>query len=243
MKVEIKNLEELKGRALEIYDGMEIARYGEESKIEFNEKSREILAEDHWYSNNSVVSFVSDGKLYAIPSMRSVYKILREAMGEPKSLWVYFSNGDRPKKEARIWKELLSDAEEDSDEMHREECEEYAAKHGCGHIDKNLLSQCFRIGRHDYIRVKTSEGTGAVTTLCYSVFGGGIELVGKANYKNGIIVFVYADGDTYVTRNWDIWYNLLNAGYTRDNIDVPFSEGEEILDKEYAKRWAEVARL
>ena len=63
-------------------------------------------------------------------------------------------------------------------------------------------------------------------------------LLGRYNIENGICIFVYRDGTTYLTKSKVVQENLKNGGYIRDfEMDVPFSDGGEFMNPSMKYRW------
>ena len=55
--------------------------------------------------------------------------------------------------------------------------------------------------------------------------------------NNGTCQFVYCDGKTYVTRNWDVVEALQASGFKRKDRFVPLSNGEVPTDPRYKNIW------
>jgi hypothetical protein len=60
--------------------------------------------------------------------------------------------------------------------------------------------------------------------------------------NNGIVVFVYRDGHTYVTKGYKVIQHLCDAGYREKCMFVPFSNGEEIMHDGFRAKWEAIRK-
>ena len=67
--------------------------------------------------------------------------------------------------------------------------------------------------------------------------------VGTYYGNNGVVVFVYRDGRTYVHRGYKILNELHAAGYREEGQFVPFSNGEEIKDDGLRESWLKLRKF
>ncbi len=58
----------------------------------------------------------------------------------------------------------------------------------------------------------------------------------------GNVVFVHYDGHTYVTKGYWILDELRRAGYKESDLDVPFNNGERIIDPYLAAQWERISK-
>ena len=66
--------------------------------------------------------------------------------------------------------------------------------------------------------------------------------LGTYYMNNGIVVFVYRDGRTYVTKGYKVIQYLNNAGYRERCMFVPFSNGEEIMHDAFRAKWEAIRK-
>ncbi len=112
-------------------------------------------------------------------------------------------------------------------------------------LDKKYLDRCLRIP-NDGIDVKYN-----CINLCNTyypivttdVFDSSVEkAIGHYDTNNDVIVFVYIDASTYVTRDWDVLTALSKAGYVLGDFPVPLSYDETICDNKIRKKWDSLPR-
>ena len=66
--------------------------------------------------------------------------------------------------------------------------------------------------------------------------------LGTYYMNNGIVVFVYRDGHTYVTKGYKVIKHLCDAGYREKCMFVPFSNGEEIMHDGFRAKWESIRK-
>ena len=66
--------------------------------------------------------------------------------------------------------------------------------------------------------------------------------LGTYYMNNGIVVFVYRDGHTYVTKGYKVLQYLNDAGYREKCMFVPFSNGEEIMHDAFRAKWEAIRK-
>ncbi len=219
-----------------VIDSALLVRYPQTNQQRYLNPYVDKKLEAGYCTNNGMVSFVSNGKFYVIPYMRKVINVLSQNGFTEKSINVPFSNMDYPMDDKLLYylEYLKAAAYEQSIQDFKEDCENFADSHGFKTIDKSLLEQCFEIpGRG--IRVKLHNSIGVYLPIIqHQVFGAQAERnIGRYATNNGITVFVYFNGKTYVTSNPKVLSALTEAGYTPGVLPVPFSNFEKVLDSEY----------
>jgi len=198
-----------------------------------------INVEDGCYGiNKNVISFVKNHTLFIIPYFRSVIKTLVDNGFVKKIIYVPFSNGDYPVDFQEKWDNLLADSL-----LHRHldlisDCEELSNQLGYSEISDNLLDKCFEI---PISGVKVTHTSGQKTyyplITCDNFNQKKAAIIGHYNIKNGVCVFVYRNGKTYVTRNSSVIHLLYKNGYKKSDLTVPFTPPETICDSSYAHKW------
>lgn len=202
-----------------------------------------IDVEDGCYEvNNSVISFVEDGTLYVIPYFRAVIETLRNCGFVNTPLYVPFSNGDYPVDMEMQWNNLLAEARKQRSVDFVSDCERISDEAGYRPLSEELLSKCFEMPVSG-VQVKhpcwDATFYPEITGECIDCTVA--DKLGHYNTNNGVCVFVYRNGKTYVTRNWDVVQALRENGYREKGLHVPFSNLETILDASYAKQWASIS--
>ena len=190
-------------------------------------------------TNNSTIVFVDIHMVvYVTPYTREAIKTLQGEGFTRKSMYVPFSNGDVPYEENFRWIALRNAALESYKKDYENDCREWADQHGIGEISEQLLKCCFRIPEKG-VQVKhlyfDDTYYPLTNELCLDCIG--VDLIGKFCVNNGVVVFVYRDGHTYVCRNSDVLRSLREAGYRESDLFVPFSNGEQIVDSFYRKQF------
>lgn len=186
--------------------------------------------------NNSVLAFVDDKTLYFLPYFAKALNILTDSGFINKAIYVPFSSG-REKPLSNKWDCLLVSAKKERAKEFKADCERFSDEHHIGAISDNLLDNCFRLPdkgiplKHIYWeRIIYPELCGCLDCIA-------AKRIGHYNTNNGVCVFVYRDGNTYVTRNIDVVSALKENGYKKYGFFVPFSNGEFIDDPVYAQQW------
>lgn len=188
--------------------------------------------------NNDVISFVNNHTLFIIPYFRSVIKTLVDNGFVKKTIYVPFSNGDSPVDFQQKWNNLVADSRLQRHLDLISDCEELSNQLGYSAISNNLLDKCFEI---PISGVKVAHKSGHKTyypVITYENFNHkNADILGHYNIKNGVCVFIYRNGKTYVTRNSTVINSLRKNGYKKSNLIVPFTPSETICDSFYAHKW------
>ena len=131
-----------------------------------------------------------------------------------------------------------------NDEIFIKLCINSSKKKGLGSISEAVLAKCFEMP-YANITGRTKKGS----YKCYKpilktdVFGtSDAEMLGIYCVKNGITVFSYCNGHTYVSKGTKIVSELKKAGFKESDLEVPFSDSEmEFDDKVLQERWDSLA--
>ena len=240
---EIATLEKLKEIAIPIDDKTIAIRPKEDKKVIFN-PSVERNMEKCFCSDAGILSFVTDGKMYAIPYMASVMQVLNDAGFNRKTMFVPFTKGEYPLAEKSKWEKLNKMAENEIKERFTASCIRYSEKHGFGRISDDLLdNHCMEVPEHGLKVTDTDSSTKTYfPQITGTYFGKAAEnSIGKYCIINGICSFVYRNGKTYFTKNNKVILALQEAGYRLGNLLVPMINGETIADPKQAERWQSIA--
>ena len=235
------NLDILKMDAIRVYTGMS-AVFPQLSKEETLYMDWAPKFNGRYAVNNSTVAFVDEsGNLYVTPYTYDVIDTLCCAGYSKDNFYVPFSNWDYPKDEAAKWRMLRKKAEQAYKEEYIKDCMKYCENHGIGAISDETLAGCFKMPISG-VKVKHPHFETCfypvITNCCLDSVAE--DKLGKFSTNNGRVVFVYMNGQTYVTKGYKILSELRSAGYTETELFVPFSNGEQILDPVLAARWESI---
>lgn len=198
---------------------------------------------EHSYAiNNGTIAFVDEAVLYVIPYFRKAMSILQDNGFIAKNFYVPFSNWDYPVMKKARWEELKNEAYKQHVIEFIADCNEFSDKHGFGVLDEAIIQKCFEMpvaGVHVEHPYYENILYPAIQGTCLDCVAA--TKIGRYCTNNGTCVFVYRDGKTYVTRNWEVVAALSKAGYKEGSLFVPFSNGETIQDPEYAAKWKRVS--
>ena len=247
MANETITMEEMKRRSIKLYDGMKVVcpQLSErEETIDLASLSDLIPKFNGCYAtNNSTVCFISDGEIWVTPSTLMVIRSLSEAGFTERYFYVPFSNGDYPKAEQEKWYNLMKIA----NHLHKREfedvCEAFCDKHGIGSLGDDIIKNCFEMPAEG-VMVKHHSFDDCYYPIlnsdCLDCMA--VDKIGKFCCNNGIVVFVYRNGKTYVKKGYKIVKKLEEAGYKKTGIFVPFSNGEQILDPFQEYLWESIKK-
>ena len=188
--------------------------------------------------NNGVICFVVDHEVYVTPYTRGAMETIEEAGLTQKYFYVPFSNWDYPKYERMKWEHLNEEAEESRHLDYEADCLEWSDDYGLGKLSDEAMSHCFKIPRKG-VPVKTFLYETVVYPACDETCLDStvIDKLGSYAKNNGIVVFVYRDGHTYIARGYWIIDELIQTGFAEADLYVPFSNGEKIIDLYLATLW------
>lgn len=232
-------IKELRNNAVEVYSGMQVF-WPQETRIEdLGLGDIPVLYEHKYAWNNGTICFVDGGSVYVIPAMWNVHGLLLKEGFHESNFYVPFSNGDYPLRYKAKWECLREEQKQSREEYFKQDCLEYCKKKGIGAIPDDLLQQALQIPE---IGMATNHPT--KDDVVYPISMGTFfdcniaDKIGTFNTNNGRCVFLYRDGKTYVTKNWDVVEALKAAGYRRnENYNVPLSNGEVPTDPTLKMRW------
>lgn len=126
-------------------------------------------------------------------------------------------------------------------ERFQSDCLTYCEVNGIHALSKELLTnKCLRIPDNGIgtIHKLTNLKNTFYPIITRNEFDDNVERkIGHYNTNNDVIVFVYIDGSTYLTKDWKVFDELANNGYKRGNLPVPLSFGETILDPSLRIKW------
>lgn len=220
------NVEEIRRNAIEVKDGMMVYWPQEQTTEPLALGEIPFKFERKFDMNNGILSFVLEGKVYVIPEMWGAYATLQSEGFRKSYFYVPFSNGDYPLAYEAQWKKFLED------------CKGFCKKNGIKSIDPKLVAMCFEIpggGLITHHLYGDSIVYPVLSSMCFDSTA--CSWMGTYATNNGTCQFVYCDGKTYVTRNWDVVEALQASGFKRKDRFVPLSNGEVPTDPRYKNIW------
>lgn len=229
------NMEELLENSVRLYPGIVIkhSRGGEEalSLLIFQ------MPAGFFVTHNSTVCFVVDNEFYVTPSTRQVLKVLDDAGFKENfglRLYVPFSNGDVPKLEAKEWARLCKNAREAYKLEFADDCGKRCDALHIGRLPEDFLAACFRMPESGIPIIDRSS----TNNVYYPI----LSRLGEYSIKNGVSIFIYRDGATYLAKGDRAEDELQSAGFRRGDFFVPFSNGEKITDPALEALWNSIPK-
>ncbi len=221
--------------SIQVIEGMTaVFRNGEEVFLHVSECESKFNG--CYAINNSTICFVLNGNVYVTPYFKVAEKTLQENGLHRENFYVPFSNGDYPKRQKEKWSTLCQQARCYCEKEREEAWCEWADKHNIGTLFEETLENCLRIPddgfwvKHYYYE----EITLPVSDI--------EKHMGQFCTNNGVVVFIYRNGHTYVTKGYGIIQKLRRAGYTEGRLFVPLSNGEQIQDSSLRDEWNRIQR-
>ena len=198
----------------------------------------------HYSANNSTtIGFICQNRYYVTPyTARAIATLVENGFIEA-SFYVPFSASDYPKREAKRWKFLQEKAKKTPEENFSAECEKFCNEHHIGALPPLVMKKSFMIPVEG-LRVKHvcyETHTYPVITQ-FKLDNLARDSLGTYYMNNGIVVFVYRDGHTYVTKGYKVLQYLNDAGYREKCMFVPFSNGEEIMHDAFREKWESIRK-
>lgn len=184
-------------------------------------------------ANNSTVAYQLDGVMYVAPCTQKLMREIDNLKLKKEYFYVPCSNQeDFPEQNQKLlWKFLVDTAIYRRKTEFIQECERFSTKHNILEIGQKWLERCLTIPETG-IPVKRKSYRFTIFPEVNQVYLDCtvIQKLGKFNYNNGFVMFVYLDGKTYLTKGYKIIEELQKAGFQRADFNVPLSNNEIILD-------------
>jgi hypothetical protein len=233
-------LKELKDKSIKVNGTIMVCwpQYGDKQSVT-DMRSVAMQFDGCYAVNNSVICFVNNHEVFVTPYTREAIAIMEESGLIERHFHVPFSNWDYPKLEERRWHQLQQEAEEAQYRYYEEDAIKWCDQHFIGILPDDVLDRCLRIPREG-MPVHHPGYESVARPLCneFSVDSIVIGRLGRYNTNNGVVVFVYRDGHTYLANGYWILKDLHHSGYRKAALFVPLSNGEEIADPRLAEEWA-----
>ncbi len=191
------------------------------------------------------ICYVVNKEVFVTPYTREAMDIIRKAGLVESSFYVPFSNYDYPKYEEVKWYYLLRLASESYRRDYETDSARWCDEHGIGKLSKKTLKRCFKIP-YDGVQVQVKPypyQSIVYPAINESYFNSSAsDRIGHFCANMGNVVFVHYDGHTYVTKGYWILDELRRAGYKESDLDVPFNNGERIIDPYLAAQWERISK-
>ena len=239
------NIKLLRKNSLQLEDGMSVfyPQYNDSEELDISQTRSKFNG--CYAVNNSTICFVLDGEVYAAPYTRGIMSIIKEIGLKQKAFFVPFSNWDYPAEKADEWHRLCENARRKNRQDFVDDCIRLSREEGLQDISPKALSNCMMIpddGIELYHPVHHYKSLAFPVIRTQGVDCTTRENLGTYCTNNGVVVFVYLDGNTYLTRGYKITSLLDEAGFKRVDMFVPLSNGEEIDEPAIHMRWANIKK-
>lgn len=210
-----------------------------ERELSFFNLSEVIAKYDGCYAiNHLTIAFILNHSLYVTPYTREAHKTIINA-GLAKGYFYVPYSGLKMPKHARIkWKQLRKAATDSYTRDYENDCIAWCDNNHIGKLTDETLKRCIRIP-HKGVSIMRGPYESIVWPVhneCNFTHAVAIS-IGCFNAHNGIVVFIYRDGHTYITKGYWIIDKLIDAGYRKSNLYVPFSEDEQITNPAFKAEW------
>ena len=234
----------LKDLSLKVFTGMEIIwpttgisdmlnlmnivrRYGKAKVFAVGEKSRSIL-------------YIRGENIYVTPYTRIALRILKQNGYRQEYLkYVPFDLTDEPRFEQTRWDELIHWAESTYREDFTNDCLEYADNNGIGKLPRHILNKCLEIPERG-LAVRNNVFEESIYPILDKRRPDDHMIksyVGRYSTQQGITLFIYRDGRTFLAKGRGITRRLKRRKYQETGIFVPLSNGALPVDKRLRSEW------
>ena len=235
-----RTMQELVNNSLRIYNGMLVVNpfSGSEQPITISDILLKFPTST-FARNNSTVNYVFEGDLYAIPYTKAVEKVLKENRYFEEEFKVFFGDGSFPREEQQYWFNLLAEAMEENRKEFMTESKRWCEKHDINPLPSEILDRCMLVPDTG-IEFQNVNYTGIIMPVINMDKPNEKQLskLGTFNCNNGSLCFVYIDGRTFIAhRSKEIVSALEEAGFKRDDLYVPMSNGERMVEPRNQRQW------
>ena len=198
-----------------------------------------------WYDDQSdgydvsgnVIAYWYNGVLYATINTTASIRILETVM-KRRTMYVPFSMGDYPAEDSYFekWRAIEYNAKVEQNNEFALEAAKKAREMNLHAICNGLLSRCMKVPEDALPLIpegKTLHRFMEHFDSAYTLY------FGKYVEENGVINFVYVDGQTYVTKCQEVKEALEKAGFTRGEglMTVQLAHGERFKSFYYQNLW------
>ena len=235
-------LRELKKNSLKLYNGMIVVYPQFHQEDIFSLEGKPKFDSRYYAVYNSTIIYVENGDYYVCPWSKSTMKTLLKTGFEERSLYVPFSNWDYPKKEEELWQHLREMAQHEAEYHFLQDCIAYSNEHRIDTLPDEIMDNCMVIPSSG-IEVKKGKFNDRIYPLLTCFDCAINRKIATYNYNEGVVVFIYYDGQTYITKGYGIIPILKKRGYRENEaLFVPLSNKEEIIDPNIKQKWLNIKR-
>lgn len=241
----VNTINDLKNEAIKIKNKEKVIVYwpqfGKKQEQAFNLERDHCVSEHAYTVNKSVIAFYERGTLYVIPYFKKAMEILEQEEYVQADMYVPFSNQEYPVLEMKRWHELQNEIKEIEKKGFEAECLEFCQEvFKVEPISEELLKENCML--FPDTGMKISNSIKGEIQIYPEVTGNHLDCfvmdaLTRYCIKGGIITFVNADGNQYITKKAEMLDKLMEAGYKFADIYVPFSNGEEPEEEDIIRKW------
>ena len=218
-------------------------QFGEEETLDFSEIVSKFNG--RYAVNNSTICFIIEGEAYVTPYTRGMISIIEDIGLKQADFYAPFSNWDYPLNEKDKWEDLRKKAEKKTAQEFADECFRLSWKKGLREISSGALENCLSIppkGLEVKHNIHNYRGM-IMPVITSSIADSMIEkALGTYSANNGVVVFAYCDGNTYLTKGYKIIAFLDQAGFEKTDMFVPLSNGEELTNPVMQLKWLNISK-
>lgn len=230
-------------RAIKVDKPIKVYWPQHEKKGIFDPSYAKKLSLQHCYAtNNGVIAYIDEGAVYVLPYSRIAMRELQENGFSEKGFYVPFSNWDYPVEKKNEWEKLKEEAKVLAKQDFKKDCITLAESKGVQELNSEFWEKCMKIPysglevKHPYYENVIYPAIQGYVLDCVSS-----QKIGTYCINNGTCVFVNTQGDTYVTRDLQVIDKLIESGYKRNDLYVPLSNGETIVNRHFAEKWRRIS--
>ena len=240
-------MKELMTNSIHISDSICVCwpQYGEDKEELIDIAHIRSKFNDAYNVNNSTICYIVNHNVYVTPYTNAAIATLEKAGLTRQLFYVPLSNWDYPKDEdlRTKWFHLRELARESFLRDYEMNCRKWCDEFGIKELSKATMARCMRIPQEG-IPIKTPYYESFCYPACNEFCTNRIvfDRLGRYCMNNGIVLFVYRDGHSYLAKGCKIIDELIDAGYVKSDLFVPLSNGEQISDSELASQWEQIPK-
>ena len=202
--------------------------------------------EEKTYSiKENIIGFVYESEFYTIPYFQFIHHRLIDSGFDKANFSLPLGNEIFPAENKGVWIHQLNNSRIRLESDIIGACLSFSDNHDIKPLDNDFIFDVFQLP-FEGLRVEYNSKN--YTYLPFVVGNNILDLsrripkVGRFNKLNGVTVFIYRDGITYLTTK-DYEEALKKAGFVKDKfLSVPLAKGEVILDPLYMADWERLCK-
>ncbi len=215
------------------------------SESELNFLLTPEMEEETYSIKNNIIGFVFEGVFYTIPYFQFIHHLLIKSSFDKANYDLPLGNEIFPAENKGIWIHQLRNSRIRLESDTIGACLSFSDNHDIKPLNTDFIFEVFQLP-FEGLRVEYNSKN--YTYLPFVVGNNILDLsrritkVGRFNTLNGVTVFIYRDGITYLTTK-DYEEALKKAGFVKDKfLSVPLAKGEEIIDQFYKADWERLCK-